>query len=380
MESKNNNSDFNSFLLNLSQSFHILDSMIDFVRILDIEGLVLYENRSLQNYCYRELLSTVHATDTYLGISTRLMPPALSADTLEKGVITTTELSVKSRVFSVKSTPVFDRDNRVQACVEVFRDITEANNLTVQLYLDNQKIQQEMRLARSIQTSMLPEITDFGEIHFDYRYIPSDELSGDFFDLIPLGAGRLGLYITDVVGHGISASILTMFVRQTMRNILEEEKITEPASVLKKMRKRFNEMDLDEGQYFSLFYAVIDTVNRTLTYANAGHNCPPILFRYDQVEQLECTGMLISNIFESYDYKQKTMGLERGYRFLFFTDGIIETENENHQAFGYEKLEEILLEKPDRLLDRIVQELSDFRAGDQKDDIALLLVETPRML
>lgn len=376
MEVKKNISDMNSFISE-SQSLQLLDAMIDFIRVLDREGNVLFENQSLQQYCYNELKTTIKSAEARRGISVRILPSEMSAETLETGNITNTELSVNGRVFSVKCSPIFNEQGEVDGCIELLRDITESSNLTVQLYNDNQNIKEQMRLARSIQRSMLPQITDFGEIHFDYKYIPSEELSGDFFDLIPLGAGRLGLYISDVVGHGISASILTMFVRQTMRNILEEKKLTEPNEVLPKVRKRFEELELDESQYFSLFYAVIDTFNRTITYANAGHNCMPLLYRNGQVETLDSSGMLISPIFDSAEYKQNTIRMEAGYQFLFFTDGIIETENEDRVPFGSHRLADILTNHHDKPLDHMVDEVNAYRYGDQKDDIALLLIQMP---
>lgn len=376
MEEKKNNSDMNSFISE-SQSLQLLDAMIDFIRVLDKDGNVLFENQSLLQYCYNELETTDQTEDASRGISVRILPSEMSQETLETGNITNTELSVKGRVFSVKCSPIFDDDGEIDGCIELLRDITESNNLTVQLYQDNQNIKEQMLLARSIQRSMLPQITDFGEIHFDYKYIPSEELSGDFFDLIPLGAGRLGLYISDVVGHGISASILTMFVRQTMRNILEEKKVTEPSEVLPKVRKRFEELELDESQYFSLFYAVIDTFNRTITYANAGHNCMPFLYRNNQVETLDSTGMLISPIFDSAEYSQNTIRMEAGYQFLFFTDGIIETVNENREPFGFDRLSDILAAHHEKPLDVMVDSVNEYRQGDQKDDIALLLIQMP---
>lgn len=376
MEVKKNNSDMNSFISE-SQSLQLLDAMIDFIRVLDKDGNVLFENQSLLQYCYNELETTDQIEDASRGISVRILPSEMSQETLETGNITNTELSVKGRVFSVKCSPIFDDDGEIDGCIELLRDITESNNLTVQLYQDNQNIKEQMLLARSIQRSMLPQITDFGEIHFDYKYIPSEELSGDFFDLIPLGAGRLGLYISDVVGHGISASILTMFVRQTMRNILEEKKVTEPSEVLPKVRKRFEELELDESQYFSLFYAVIDTFNRTITYANAGHNCMPLLYRNNQVETLDSTGMLISPIFDSAEYSQNTIRMEAGYQFLFFTDGIIETVNVNREPFGFDRLSDILAAHHEKPLDVMVDSVNEYRQGDQKDDIALLLIQMP---
>lgn len=368
----------NSLRLKDHQSFQILDSLVDLVRVRDKDGSVIYENRALLDYCYRDLgLRRSNLPNYTDAISTKILPLDLSQETLDKGTSVSTQISVNNQAFSVKITPIFDAYDEVIGCIEVLRDITEANNLTVQLFLDNRKIQEEMKLARSLQSSMLPTLTSFGDLRFDYRYVPSDELSGDFFDLIPLGAGRLGLYITDVMGHGISASILTMFVRQSMRNLLEKEKITEPKEVLKNLKDQFTALDLGEGQYFTIFYAVVDVVNQTLTYANAGHNCAPLLQKDGEVVKLLSTGMLISDIFESSDYEQKEISLEKGTQILFFTDGVIETENKEGEDFGFRRLSEIMLHHSDNVLDTVINQIDEFRFGEQKDDVALLLMKTP---
>lgn len=345
-------------------SLQILDGFEDLVRVIGPEGSVYFENEKMRSF----------ARFAEVDSSARIFPVSTAGTTFSMDDTSTTELCYGGHVFSVKSSPI-RKDDQVIAVAEVFRDITIQNNVSVELYAAFRKMKQEMRLARSIQEHMLSSLRSYGALQFDFRYIPSEELSGDFFDMIPLGRGRIGVYISDIVGHGVSASIITMFIRQTMRSILEEEHIFEPAEVLTELRTRFTQVSLEDHQYFSIFYGVFDTLNNHFTYANAGHNCSPVVVTGDRVECIEMKGMLISPVFPDYEYHQETRDLLPGQRFLFFTDGSVETLNSRGESYGMENLLSMIREKRENLLDAVIRDVEQFRTGRQKDDIAFLYVE-----
>ncbi len=79
-------------------------------------------------------------------------------------------------------------------------------------------------------------------------------LSGDMFDVYYINEDNIGIYICDVVGHGVTASMMTMFVRQTMRAIKDD--ILSPSTALKELHKRFVSLDLGSDKYFTIFYAI----------------------------------------------------------------------------------------------------------------------------
>lgn len=340
-----------------------LEAMEDPVRVVYPDGRVVYENEALRR------LSRRFSKET-----SAPFPIELSRPVFDEGVTDQTDFCLDRTVFSVTSSPVKEGSETV-AAIQVFRDITRRDHLTQALYGDNQRMQEEMRFARSIQEEMLPVLTAFGPLRFSYRYLPSHELSGDFFDLVPLGRGRLALYISDVVGHGVSASILTMFVRQSMRAILKEEKIAQPTNVLASLMRRFKEISGSDSQYFTLFYAVFDMQNRQVTYANAGHNCPPLLKRQGSVQALEARGMIISPLFSHHVYEQHQIDFYPQDRFLFYTDGATEARNRQGEAFGQAHLEGLLRDQNEHLLDGIAEEIGRFSQGKVRDDIALLQVD-----
>ncbi|MDD7593028.1 MAG: PP2C family protein-serine/threonine phosphatase [Peptoniphilaceae bacterium] len=345
--------------------FRYLEAMDDLVRIVDAKGHVLFENETMRRF-------TEMADD-----DAPFFPLSTATGSFTEQAVTMTELCVAGHVFAIKNSPLIEA-GKVTAVIQVFRDTTIQNSMTMRLVETNRKLKNEIVLARSIQEKMLPRLTGYGRLAFDFYYRPTEELSGDFFDVVPLGQGRLGLYISDVVGHGVSASILTMFVRQTMRSILQEERIREPATVLHLMRERFRAIRMGEGQYFSLFFALFDTMEDTVTYANAGHACLPIVERNGQIDRLDVTGRLITWEGDRYVYKQKIRTLEGGERFLFYTDGASETRSAAGTEYGEKNLQHFMKQTTGSPLSRIVTDVEQFGVGEPKDDIALVYVENQR--
>lgn len=355
--------------------FSILEFMDDMVRVIDTSGMVIYANEKMKRFCPESPVGKSCFT-----AGPEEMPRCISLSTFVTENAIMSEQRMNGHAFSVKSSPITDDDGEIIAAVEVFRDITIQNNVTSELFNANRKMTDDIHLARSIQSGMLPRTKSFGGIRFNYRYIPSGQLSGDIFDVIPIDENRLGVYIADVVGHGVSASIMTMFVRQTMRSILGEGKFSGPSEVLNELKERYFEIDLGDEQYFSMFYALIDIAQNELVYANAGHNCAPIVFRNGQYEYLETTGKLISNAFPKAQYQEHKLPLMTGNSFLFYTDGVVETTDRNQNEYGTENIISVIENYHGDLLGSIINDLKSYRWGEQKDDVALLLMETPQEL
>lgn len=344
----------------------LMDAMEDLVRVVSKSGQILFENRAMREF----LTSHAKTSQEIFPLSTAVGP------FMEEGA-SVTELCVSYHVYSVKSSPIFE-GQKVAAVIQVFRDTTLQNKMTLQILEANRKMHKDIDLATTIQKKMLPDRKSFGPLRFSHCYLPSEELSGDFFDLIVLDDHRIGFYISDVVGHGVSASILTMFVRQSMRSILGEQKISRPREVLQALRDHFMEIHMDDDQYLSLFYALFDTQKDTMTYANAGHNCPPLLAYQGKIERIAISGRLISPVFRKDAYREESRPLRPGERMLFYTDGAVERTNAQGKPYGQENLERILLSSADDILEAIRQDLLRYAKTAPKDDIALFYMENQR--
>lgn len=198
-------------------------------------------------------------------------------------------------------------------------------------------------------------------------------LSGDMFDIFHIDERSLGIYICDVAGHGIAASMMTMFIKETMRSIKDE--IRNPSEALEELHRRFTALDLEADKYFTIFYGVYDKETHKLTYSNAGHNCYPIKFNSGHVEPLKIKGYPITMLFGEVTYKEKEVSLEKGDKVLLYTDGITEARDHNDVQFGIEGVLETVRKNPDNMLKEIEDKFIIHSWGEQNDDYALVLLE-----
>jgi len=163
------------------------------------------------------------------------------------------------------------------------------------------------------------------------------EITGDFYDFIPLPGGRVGLVIADVADKGMPAALFMVLIRSLMRAAVLE--IESPAAALARVNALFYP-DAQQGMFITAAYAVIDTATGKMVYANAGHN-PPLWVHNGQVERLTRTGMALG-VVKTIDMDQHEINLESGDSVLFFTDGITEAFSENDELFGEERLHQVV--------------------------------------
>lgn len=361
----------NFTLFSESSKFRFLEAMDDLVRIRDGNGEILYENEAM-----RQVINDSFVNHTRYIKSSDLFFDLYSSDKVVKETIVD-EIQIDDKYYAAKASPVFGDNNLVEGYIEVYRDITGEKRLNHQLMMTQEAIQNDILLAKTIQKSILPKNDQFKNIHFQFAHIPSDNLSGDLFDVVEIDKDKVGVYIADVVGHGISAAMMTMFIRESMRRILQENQDLGPEETILKLKEMFGQLDLDISQYFSIIYMLIDTKEEIIRYVNAGHNTFPILFNDKQCAILQNKGKFISNLFNKVSYNEKELKLIKGDKILMYTDGLVETANYRGEFFD----EELLLKwvknnrDEDNLVEKLVRDVDLFRFKDQKDDIAILYFE-----
>lgn len=354
-----------------SMNFRFLDAMDDLVRIRDLNGEILFENKAM-----RELLHEV-ILKSYKDDQTRLFFMEAYENLKNKKETFKREVKIDKKLYEVNASPIYDDNGEIDAFIEVFRDITLERNISKELFQTNKKINEDILLAKTIQKSILPTKGEYKNVNFQFAHIPSNNLSGDVFDVIEINDDKIGVYIADVVGHGISASIMTMFIRQSMRSIVEEEHDLTASQTIDKLKEMFKQLDLDVSQYFSILYMVIDFENKKIKYVNAGHNCYPLLFNDKNIGFLYNSGKFISNIFPDAEYEEKVLDLNKGDRILFYTDGLIETTNENGVFFGEDRLVRWVKKNRNekKFVKKLLNDVELFRWKEQIDDIAIVFIE-----
>ncbi len=243
-----------------------------------------------------------------------------------------------------------------------------------------EKVSQEIRIAGQIQASFLPnQFPNIPGWQLAVTLVPAGGLSGDFFDLIQLSGGRLGLVIADVADKGIGAALYMALCRTLIRTYAFEYQ-SRPDLVVSEANERILQ-DARANLFITCFYGVLDPQEGSLVYCNAGHN-PPILAMNtpeSNLYALNRTGMPIG-IEEDANWERRTISFTPGDKLILYTDGITEAQNDSGISFDEKLLIECINSQQNGsafdLQDTIMNNIREFTAGaPQSDDITLMILE-----
>jgi serine phosphatase RsbU (regulator of sigma subunit) len=250
-------------------------------------------------------------------------------------------------------------------------------NLTWRLRVaqERERIEQELRVARQIQRSLLPEATpDLYGWQLAAYYKPAREVGGDFYDFLELEDGRLGLVVGDATGKGMPAALVVATTRGMLRAVAQS--LDSPGQALARVNDALCP-DIPSEMFVTCFYAILDPKNGTLSYANAGHDLP-YLWHGGDVEELRARGMPLG-LMPEMSYEEKEAVLREGDRVLFYSDGLVEAHDPNYEMFGFPRLRVLISEhkKQRSLVDSLLDKLYSFvgERWEQEDDITLLTLE-----
>ena len=238
-------------------------------------------------------------------------------------------------------------------------------------------LQNELDVARGMQQSILPTqfpSSDGYAVHGKMQ--AAREVGGDFFDVISLSDGRIGLAVADVSGKGVPAALFMMSSRTLLKG--SAIGVGPPGDVLREVNELLLE-DNREGMFVTVLYAIYDPETRELSYANGGHNSPLIVHADGSSELLPLTGGIALGIVPDLGYKQETVTLKPGDTVLFYTDGVTEAMNDAEEEFGLDTLREQMHtsppEDPEKATEMVFEAVNAF-AGEtpQSDDITCLVL------
>ncbi len=236
----------------------------------------------------------------------------------------------------------------------------------------------ELKMAHDIQQSFLPDaIPDLKGFELAAQNIPAKEVGGDFYDFIAISEGKIGLTIADVSGKGVPAALFMALSRTIVR-----AKATRSSSVREVIRDANSLITADakSGMFVTLFYAVLDLSERTLTYVSAGHN-PPMIFKAKTrtLMRLDAKGIALGAIADI-ELEERKIILDGGDTVVFYTDGVTEAINKSMDQFGEERLITTIKVNhelsADDMIEKIKGEMLAF-CGDepQFDDITLMVLK-----
>ena len=272
--------------------------------------------------------------------------------------------------------PIRDDESSITGSICVFQDITAIKEKQKSL---QQTYEHHRDIAETLQKSFLPSALPLIDgYEFADAYLPAQEdtqVGGDFYDLIELDNGVLGVVIGDVSGKGVSAAIYTAMAKYMLRGFAHEN--PEPVSVLSRLNdavSRYARGDV----FITLFYGILYTDERRLVYSNGGHE-RPLLFNCAQktCNSLNSTGPAIGIIPKSI-YTQMEVTLSDGEALLLFTDGITEARR-NKDFLGPEGLKNIIIDASAvgarDMTDHVLACVHDYSGGKLSDDVAMMVIK-----
>jgi serine phosphatase RsbU (regulator of sigma subunit) len=246
-----------------------------------------------------------------------------------------------------------------------------------ELYEKNLLIKKELDIAKKVQQFIIPR--DFSYVSYpsiNGRYLPIEDIGGDFFDCYKLGDDT-GILIADVTGHGIPAAmVMTM---SKMMFGLYAAQIDSPSVLLSRVNNELRKLILD-NQYITAFYLIYDSEKRQIRFTNAGH-ARPLYFRRSSGKMLALdTDGLFVGIKDDTEYQEKTLNVEEGDRLFLYTDGITELKNSQREEFGEKRLARFIIDNAGEsgasFCDGLLSEIKFFSGSElPNDDIAFLDVE-----
>jgi serine phosphatase RsbU (regulator of sigma subunit)/predicted ester cyclase len=237
---------------------------------------------------------------------------------------------------------------------------------------ERERVEQDLRVARSIQQASLPEeVPELEGWEIFPHYRPAREVGGDFYDFHLLPEDRLGLVVGDATGKGVPAALVMSTTCGMLR--LAAQGSSSPGQMLQGV----NEVlfpNIPSSMFVTCFYAILDPSSGHLLYANAGHDLP-YLHRNGDAEELRARGMPLG-LMPAMSYEEKEIVLDAGEAALLYSDGLVEAHDPEGEMFGFPRLRALIAEHGEErsLGDLLLEELYSFTGErwEQEDDITLL--------
>jgi serine phosphatase RsbU (regulator of sigma subunit) len=253
---------------------------------------------------------------------------------------------------------------------------------TRQLSEKNRQMEEELQMARELQLALLPQkfptvpanvSAQESALRFLSLYFPTGDVSGDFFSVFPIGENAAGVFICDVMGHGVRSALITSMIRALMEE--HAQATTDPGKLLTRVNHALSFIlkQADTTMFATCFYVVADVQSAEFRFANAGH--PPALHvRSAGAEKLQSdrrNGPAMG-IFPDASYTTSTRPMAKGDVIMLFTDGLFEVEDASGNQFTQEELQVTVSRhaalEPKEFFTRVVQDVRQFSQHESFDD------------
>ncbi|HSL21873.1 MAG TPA: SpoIIE family protein phosphatase [Vicinamibacterales bacterium] len=269
-----------------------------------------------------------------------------------------------------------------------FNQMTESIEHLLQTEAEKKRLEEELRIAREIQMSLLPRgPLAMPGLEVTALCVPAREVGGDYYDFFPLGDRRVAILVADVSGKGTSAALYMAELKGLLLALSQRHE--SPRDLLIEVNRILSD-HLDSRSFITMTYGVIDLSAGVMTYCRAGHT--PMIYlpargpRRGLAQALQPGGMVLGLRIDGNEERfsalleEETMPLDRGDVFVLYTDGVTEAMNSDSELFGEGRLRRIIEEhghlRSAELRERILREIEAFVGeADQHDDLTLILIK-----
>ena len=244
--------------------------------------------------------------------------------------------------------------------------------------VEKERIEKELEIAGAIQRRLLPkQLPALPGYEIDAVARPSKNVGGDYYDLITLGDGKCAFVIADVSGKGVPAALLVSTLHASLHAFIDG------AANLAQLVRRLNLVvygNTEAERFITLFMAILDPSNGSLTYVNAGHNFPFILrTQQSSIQPLFSTGLPLG-MFDGVEFQQETVKLDPSEYLVLYTDGVTEAMNKSFDEYGESRLRQMMIglgnKSASGFMGGIVSDVEKFVAGEpQSDDLTMLVLK-----
>lgn len=254
----------------------------------------------------------------------------------------------------------------------------EAHGISKRLQEAHQRMDNELELAQRLQESFLPHtLPQLPQVRFAVKYKPQARVGGDFYDISRLDEKHLGFYVADAMGHGVAASLLTMFVKKGVRGkeiFGQNYRLVPPPEVLHRLNRDLIAQQIADLPFITMIYVLFNCETGVLHFSRAGHPYPLYVPKEGKPSLWQIEGGLLG-VFET-QYRLQTQQLKAGDKVLLYTDGMDSASFEQH-AVGLSSLlaavEEFRALPIEEMVERLASDL--FTQTRLKDDLTVFGME-----
>lgn len=343
-----------------------------------------------------ELLLNVLQAGEYLGEMSLIMPGGhRTATARARGAVTLLSmnrdqfLALNQRYPEISNWMAKVLSQRLDATnVATFRDLKEKNRQLQTAYdelkaaqaqiIEKERLERELQVAADIQLSILPdELPETDGINFGACMVPARQVGGDFYDVFTITEKHIGVLIGDVADKGVPSAL---FMARTHALIMAEADLDLlPGEVMRLVNKHITRLQ-KSSQFVTVLYGILNLENNEFSYARAGHEPPLLLHANGSVERIPHSAGMAIGLWEDVTLDERVVKLTRGDTLLMYTDGMTDCRNPHGEAFGLERIKNLLSglaeQSAQQVCDTLLGTLQSYQNGSkQDDDVTLVAVQ-----